>query len=285
MADGRRALPGRGSRSSRTRHLAGAVFTTLPPKTALLSSDLSINFLAPASPASERLVATGTVIHAGRRQGLSEARIEDAAGRLLAHATSRCVVQPIPFEVPDAPTDMPPPGEPTFETPDPHRRPPEGEVLSQAVWDETGGLDLVQLWAKGELAPAPVCTLLLGLVRRGRRGWRDDLDAGVPVVLYGLRLLLRRRDGSARRRDDVDGGDHDAPARRIVRDARSQAQLPAARHPRRRDLVARATVEQRGRTIAVTTARIDDADGRRVAMATGSAMISPERPWPRDDGA
>jgi uncharacterized protein (TIGR00369 family) len=50
--------------------------------------------------------------------------------------------------------------------------------------------------------------------------------------------------------------------------------------PDGRELVARATVEQRGRTIAVSTARIDDADGKRVAMATGSAMISEGRPWP-----
>jgi uncharacterized protein (TIGR00369 family) len=50
--------------------------------------------------------------------------------------------------------------------------------------------------------------------------------------------------------------------------------------PDGRDLVARATVEQRGRTIAVTTCRLDDADGKRVAMASGSAMISPDRPWP-----
>ena len=53
--------------------------------------------------------------------------------------------------------------------------------------------------------------------------------------------------------------------------------------PDGRELVARATVEQRGRTIAVTTCRLDDADGKRVAMATGSAMISPDRPWPAPD--
>jgi acyl-coenzyme A thioesterase PaaI-like protein len=58
-------------------------------------------------------------------------------------------------------------------------------------------------------------------------------------------------------------------------------------HPRDadgRDLVARTSVEQRGRPIAVATARIDDADGKRVAMAAGSAMISEgrleERRWP-----
>jgi uncharacterized protein (TIGR00369 family) len=50
--------------------------------------------------------------------------------------------------------------------------------------------------------------------------------------------------------------------------------------PDGRDLVVRANVEQRGRTIAVATARIDDADGKRVAMASGSAMISEGRAWP-----
>ena len=52
--------------------------------------------------------------------------------------------------------------------------------------------------------------------------------------------------------------------------------------PDSRELVARATVEQRGRTIAVTTCRVDDADGKRVAMATGSAMVSPAGPGPPD---
>src|SRR5687768_14329625 len=48
--------------------LAGAVFTTLPKGIALLSSDFSMNFLKPASPSSERVIAKGTVIHSGRRQ-------------------------------------------------------------------------------------------------------------------------------------------------------------------------------------------------------------------------
>ena len=75
---------------------------------ALLSSDLSINFLEPASPTSERLIARGTGDPRGRRQGLSEARVEDARGTLLAHATSRCVLQPLPFEPPEPPEEFPP---------------------------------------------------------------------------------------------------------------------------------------------------------------------------------
>ncbi len=140
--------------------LAGAVFTTLPKSTALLSSDLSINFLEPAWPASERLIATGTVIHVGRRQGLSEARVEDARGTLLAHATSRCVLQPLPFDPPEPPEAFPPVTATRSDTPDPYLRPVEGEVVPQAVWDETSGLDLVQLWHKGERPPSPNCSLL-----------------------------------------------------------------------------------------------------------------------------
>ena len=44
--------------------LAGAVFTTLPPATALLSSDLSINFLKPAFPSSgSRIAVAHTQVH------------------------------------------------------------------------------------------------------------------------------------------------------------------------------------------------------------------------------
>jgi uncharacterized protein (TIGR00369 family) len=51
--------------------------------------------------------------------------------------------------------------------------------------------------------------------------------------------------------------------------------------PDGRDLVAEATVVHRGRTIAVTTAEVEDADGKRVAMATSSAMILPDHSWSR----
>jgi uncharacterized protein (TIGR00369 family) len=264
--------------------LAGAVFTTLPPATALLSSDLSINFLKPAFPSSGRLVARGTVIHVGTRQGLSEARVEDAHGTLLAHATSRCVVQPLPFEPPEAPTSWPDVEAPAFDTADPHERPAEGSTIAQDVWDTTSGLELVQHWAKGDRAPAPVC-MLLGL------GFTDveegSVTASMPASLWfctGFGTFY--------------GGAVSAFADAAITTA-VMTTLPEAATfgtldlkvnflrpvtPDGRYLVARAGVEQRGRTIAVTTCRIDDADGKRIAMASGSAMISPDRPWPREAG-
>jgi uncharacterized protein (TIGR00369 family) len=260
--------------------LAGAVFTTLPKGIGLLSSDLSINFLAPASPSSERLVARGTVIHTGRRQGLSEARVEDARGSLLAHATSRCVVQPLPFDPPDPPEQLPPVEPPSFETPDPFLRPIEGQVVPQSVWDETSGLDLMQLWHKGERPPAPNCALLgLRIV---------DVAEGSVTLAMPASLWFCTGFGT------FYGGVVTAFADTAINTAVTTTLPPGTSFgtldlkinflrpvtPDSRELVARAIVEQRGRTIAVTTCRVDDADGKRVAMATGSAMISPGRPWP-----
>jgi uncharacterized protein (TIGR00369 family) len=260
--------------------LAGAVFTTLPGGIALLSSDLSMNFLQPAFPSSERLTARGTAIHVGRRQGLSEARVEDAHGRLLAHATSRCVLQPLPFEPPEPPDDFPPVEPPVFEIPDPYVRPVEGDVVPPAVWAETGGLDLVQLWQKGERAPAPVCALFGLRFVEASEGIVTVTMPASPWFCTGFGTFY--------------GGVLTAFADAAITTA-VMTTVPAATSfgtldlkvnflrpvtPDGRDLVASATVEQRGRTIAVTTCRIDDADGKRVAMASGSAMISPGRPWP-----
>jgi uncharacterized protein (TIGR00369 family) len=44
-----------------------------------------------------------------------------------------------------------------------------------------------------------------------------------------------------------------------------------------RDLTAEATIEHSGRTLAITRARISNADGKPVALATGSAMYLPDR--------
>ncbi|HET9310463.1 MAG TPA: PaaI family thioesterase [Actinomycetota bacterium] len=260
--------------------LAGAVFTKLPRGTALLSSDLSMNLLRAGSTSSERIVAKGTIIDVGRRQGLSEARVEDAFGTLLAHATSRCVLKPMPFEPPPVPEDFPTPDPPVFDTPDPYLRPAEGDVVPQAVWDETKGLDLIRSWRSGERAASPSCALL---------GLRFvDVGEGTVTVAAPASLWFTTGFGT------FYGGALAAYADAAMNAAVTTTLPPGASFgtldlkvhflrpvtPDGRDLSVRATVEQRGRTIAVSTARTDDADGKRVAMATSSAMISEDRPWP-----
>ncbi|MGZ8635825.1 MAG: PaaI family thioesterase [Actinomycetota bacterium] len=265
--------------------LAGAVFTALPAGTGLVSSDLSMNFLEPAGPPSERLVATGTVIDVGRRQGLSEARVEDARGRLLAHATSRCVVQPLPFEPPDPPEDFPRVEDVTYDTPDPYLRSADGGVVPQEVWDRTSGLELVQRWRNEERPPAPSCSLL-GL--RFVEVAEGSVTLAAPASLWfctgfgtfygGVLAALADAAINAAVTTTLPPGCSFGTL-----DLKVNYLRPVA--PDGRELVIRASVEQRGRRVAVSTARIDDADGKRVAMATGSAMISEGRGWPMPDPA
>jgi uncharacterized protein (TIGR00369 family) len=146
------------------------------------------------------------------------------------------------------------------------------------------GLDLVQLWRKGERAPAPNCSLL-GL------GFSDAAE-GVVTLSMPASPWFCSAFGT------FYGGALSALADAAINAAVTTTLPPASSFatldlkmnflrpvmPDGRDLVARATVEQRGRTIAVSTARIDDADGKRVAMASGSAMISEGRPWPNPAG-
>ncbi|MGV9212633.1 PaaI family thioesterase [Micromonospora sp. RB23] len=75
---------------------ACAVHTTLPAGVGYTSLDLNVKFLRPVTVASGTLSCVGTVLQRGRRTALAEARLTDAAGRLVAHATSTCLLLPLP---------------------------------------------------------------------------------------------------------------------------------------------------------------------------------------------
>ncbi|HEX7745630.1 MAG TPA: PaaI family thioesterase [Micromonosporaceae bacterium] len=72
-----------------------AVHTTLPAGMGYTSLDLNVKFLRPVSVDSGLLRCAGSVLQRGRRTALAEARLFDAAGRLVAHATSTCLLLPI----------------------------------------------------------------------------------------------------------------------------------------------------------------------------------------------
>lgn len=75
---------------------ACSVHSTLPAGVAYTSLDLNVKFLRPVTVASGRLRCRGSVLQRGRRTALAEARLTDAAGRLLAHATSSCMIFDMP---------------------------------------------------------------------------------------------------------------------------------------------------------------------------------------------
>ncbi|MEU7908190.1 PaaI family thioesterase [Actinoplanes sp. NPDC049118] len=77
---------------------ACSLHSTLPAGVGYTSLDLNVRFLRPVTVDSGRLTCKGGVLQRGRRTALTEARLTDAAGRLVAHATSSCMI----FEAPRA---------------------------------------------------------------------------------------------------------------------------------------------------------------------------------------
>lgn len=71
---------------------ACSVHSTLGVGEGYTSLDLTVKFLRPATEASGRLRAVGRVVSRGRRTALAEAQLTDEAGRLVAHATSSCMI-------------------------------------------------------------------------------------------------------------------------------------------------------------------------------------------------
>ncbi|WP_067502780.1 PaaI family thioesterase [Actinoplanes sp. TFC3] len=71
---------------------ACSVHSTLPAGVAYTSLDLNVKFLRPVTLASGMLTTIGSVLQRGRRTALADARMTDAAGRLVAHATSSCMI-------------------------------------------------------------------------------------------------------------------------------------------------------------------------------------------------
>jgi uncharacterized protein (TIGR00369 family) len=65
-----------------------ALVTTLPPATRWTTLELKANFTRAMTVETGTVRCTGSIVHPGRRVVTTEARLEDAAGRLLAHATS-----------------------------------------------------------------------------------------------------------------------------------------------------------------------------------------------------
>jgi uncharacterized protein (TIGR00369 family) len=73
-----------------------AVQSTLPQGMGYTSLDLTVKFLRPITADTGKVRAVGRVLSGGRRTALAEAQLFDSADRLLAHATSSCLLFPVP---------------------------------------------------------------------------------------------------------------------------------------------------------------------------------------------
>jgi uncharacterized protein (TIGR00369 family) len=72
-----------------------AVMSVLPKGMGYTSLDLNVKFLRPITADTGKIRAVGTVLNSGRRTALAQAELFDPADRLLAHATSSCLLFPV----------------------------------------------------------------------------------------------------------------------------------------------------------------------------------------------
>jgi uncharacterized protein (TIGR00369 family) len=259
--------------------LGCAVQVGLPPATPYTTSDLSLTFLRPVVADGRMLSARGRLIHGGRSLGVADALIEDGEGRPVAHCTTRCFVLP-PIDPPPQPPGRLETVTPTmYETPDPYQRAVAGEALGQEVWDRMTGLEVMRAIAAGDL-PTPPITHLTGLRPM-------DFDEGKATFTLPSSPWLCSPSGY------VQGGVIALLADTVLATAiqttvgRRTAYSPLDLKvsfvrpvlPDGRDLVGEATVVHRGRSMAVARADLVNAEGKAVAVASGTALIREGHPW------
>ena len=258
--------------------LGCAVQSALPPATPYATSELSLRLVQPAHPGGT-FTARGRLVHAKRSLGLSEVFIQDQAGRMLAHGSSLCFILPAIDAEEGAGDEQPTePSAAQDDGLDPHERTPEGEVIAQEIWDRMSGREVLEAQVAGEL-PRPPISHLLGTrpVEAGEGTATFVLPATqwlcspLGTVEGGVIAMLGDTTLACAIQTTVAAG-----AALAMVDLKVNFLRPAL--PDGRELVCRGTVVHRGRTMALASSEIRNADDKPVAVATGSAMILPGRP-------
>lgn len=74
--------------------LACAVHTTMAKGEAYTTAEFKVNLLRPITPETGLVECEGIVVHRGRTTAVSEARLKDGNGKLLAFGTETCSIFP-----------------------------------------------------------------------------------------------------------------------------------------------------------------------------------------------
>ena len=256
-----------------------AVETKLPAAIPYTTAELSLSFLRPARRGAT-LSAHGQAIHVGGAIGLSEVFLIDPRGEtLVAHGTSRLSIFPPLDGLPERPPELEEHRPPEVESPDPYLRPPPANsVLAQEVWEELPGREILERQIAGEL-PAPAIHELTGI------GLAEVGDGTATMTLPATAWLnspTRRLQGGtiAMLADSamLSAALTTAPAGTAIAglDLKVNFLRPVAGDGR--ELTATAALDHAGRTLAIARARVENAEGKPVMLATGTVMYLPGRP-------
>lgn len=255
--------------------LGSAVMTELGPGEYVTTSELSMNFLRPATVASGTLWGKARVIHVGRSLGLSEISVKDDQGRLLAQGSTRCFVLRIPVEEshdhwPVLPFEK-------YPTPDPYLREVQGHILTRGELISRSGAELMNAYIRGEIEPPPI-SLLTGLrptdAGDGWSTWQMPCSGWLmspSSAVYGGAIAFLADAALL------------GAVQTVAEAGTGYAALDIKVHflrpvfPDGSELAATSRVIHRGKRLAVASAELRNAAGKLVATATGSSMLLPGR--------
>lgn len=252
--------------------LGTALWTGLPAGKIVTTSELNLSFVRPFTRETGNLVGRAASIHQGRQVGLSSVEISDRSGRLMGYGTTRCLINDVPVD-PDA--DYPEPGTGPDEPPDPYLReaPTDGHFDSETILSGVG-LDIQRRIIAGEVFP--------NIWRFSGYRWDEVADGRVTVRfpttpwfsaggpnLYGgaIAWMAEAAMGSAVV-STLKAGEVFGTLDMNVRFIR-----PAMVNSG--DVTIAARVQHRGRRLRIASAEATGADGKRIAIATGSALLVP----------
>jgi len=263
--------------------LGSVVHSSVEAGQGMTTAELSMSFLRPVVPREGAAVTgSGQLIHRGRTMGISEAFLFDSEDQLISHGTTRCSVFPPVDPIPDPPdVTGPPPHDlplPGTSPEDPLRQEIQGEVLPQELFEGRSGLEILRALIDDELPRPPIYHLTgLGAI---------EADEGEAVVVLPCSKWLSTSAGT------IQGGFTAMLAESAMTSAAFSTAAPDTAvasldfkvnylrpvFPDGNDLTARARILHRGRTLVIAAAEITNAEGKQVALATGSSMYLPGRP-------
>lgn len=75
--------------------LGCCIHTLLDKGEAYSTAEMKLNYIRPITPKTGEVTCEGKVVHKGRTLAVSEARLTDKAGKLLAFGTETCAIFPM----------------------------------------------------------------------------------------------------------------------------------------------------------------------------------------------
>jgi uncharacterized protein (TIGR00369 family) len=234
--------------------MACAIMTLLPEGTSLTTSELGLRQVRPVHPGGV-VVARARMLEAGPPVALAEVTLTDGDGMLIAHGGSLCVTLPA-LTAPPQPDDAPASPDPDpgrSDHPDPWERPLPADGAASALPPLGRLTGLRELDApRGEAAFALPATRWLCAPPPGR------VQGGAVATLAGAAVTaaIQTVQPSAGRFVPVELKlNYLRPLASDGREARAYGRLIHG-----------------GRRTAVASAEVVDADGRTIAVTTGSAV-------------